>query len=215
VTALDILLLHSFGRNGKPEKSGEEATDIVGGIVAADMAHEGWTCQPLRDGLTPFHNSIINPILQEKRENLLGDLVGGMGGGRTRNDTDPYDDGPRLPFSSSPSGPRVKKRAGSTDDQLIFQALIRSRISGPTLSQTPLSGVSKTPRSDLTGIWAYLPTGLRKSVVRKSERVVAVPGDAVVVGSPLVPVGCVLGDEGGIAGEGESGEIGKPRRHIT
>jgi hypothetical protein len=79
----DILLLHPFGRKGNAEKSSEEATDIVGGIVAADMAHKGWTCQPLRDGLAPFHNSILDSILQEKRKDLLGDLVGGIGGGRT------------------------------------------------------------------------------------------------------------------------------------
>ena len=97
VSALDILL-HPFGRNGNTEKSSKEATDIMGGIVGADMAHKGWTCQSLLDGLTPFHNSIPNPILQEKRENLLGDLVGGMGGGRTRNDTDPYDDGTKTPL---------------------------------------------------------------------------------------------------------------------
>ena len=77
--------------------------------------------------------------------------------------------GPRLPFSS-PGGPWVKKRAGSTDDQLIFLALINSTIAGPTVSQTSLSEVSKTPRSDLTGRLVCLPTGLVKGVVRKSER---------------------------------------------
>jgi hypothetical protein len=91
--ALGILLLHPSGRKGNAEKSSEEATNIVGGIVAADMAQKGWTCQPLQDGLAPFHNSILDSILQEKRKDLLGDLVGGIGGGKTRNDTDPYDDG--------------------------------------------------------------------------------------------------------------------------
>lgn len=97
-SALGILLLHSFGRKGNAEKSSDEATDIVGGIVAADMAHKGWTCQPPRDGLAPFHNSILDSVLQEKRKDLLGDLVGGIGGGRTRNDTDPYDDGTETPL---------------------------------------------------------------------------------------------------------------------
>jgi hypothetical protein len=78
--------------------------------------------------------------------------------------------GPRLPFSASPSGGWVKKRARSMDDQLIFRALIRSRTSGRRVSQTSLSGVLKTPRTDLTGIWACLPTGLGKGVVRKFER---------------------------------------------
>jgi len=38
------ILFHPFGRKGNAKKSSEEATDIVGGIVAADMAHKGWTC---------------------------------------------------------------------------------------------------------------------------------------------------------------------------
>jgi len=48
--------------------------------------------------------------------------------------------------------------------------------------------------------------------------VVAVPGDAVIVGSPLVLVRGVLGDNGGTAGtagKGEGGEIGRHRRHVA
>jgi len=97
-SALGILPLHPFGRKGNAEKSSEEATDIVGGVVAVDMTHKGWTCQPLQDDLAPFHNSILDSILQQKRKDLLGDLVGGIGGGRTRNDTDPYDDGTETPL---------------------------------------------------------------------------------------------------------------------
>ena len=78
--------------------------------------------------------------------------------------------GPRAPFATSSGGAWVKKRAGSIDDQWICRALIRSRTWGPTASQTPLSGVSKTPRSDLTGRWVCLPTGLGKGVVGKSKR---------------------------------------------
>ena len=40
---------------------------------------------------------------------------------------------------------------------------------------------------------------------------VAVPSDAVIIGRPLVQVGAVLGDNGGIAGEGEGGEMGRHR----
>ena len=40
---------------------------------------------------------------------------------------------------------------------------------------------------------------------------VAVPSDAVIIGRPLVQVGAVLGDNGGIAGEGEGGEMGQHR----
>jgi hypothetical protein len=43
-SALGILLPHAFGRKGNAKKRGEEATDIVGGVIATDMAHKGWTC---------------------------------------------------------------------------------------------------------------------------------------------------------------------------
>ena len=96
-SALGIIPLHPFGRKGNAESSSEEATDMVRGIGAADMAHKGWTCQPLQDSLTPFHNNIIDPVLQEKRKDLLGDLVGGIGGGGTRDDTNPYDNRTETP----------------------------------------------------------------------------------------------------------------------
>jgi len=76
--------------------------DVVGGIGAADMAQKGWTCQPLQDGPTPFHDGIFDSMLLEKRKDLLGDLVGGIGGGGPRTDTQPYDDRTETPFSSSP-----------------------------------------------------------------------------------------------------------------
>ena len=97
-SALCILLPHFFGRKRNAEKSGEEATDIVGGIAAADMAQKGGTCQPLRDRLAPFHHNALDSVLQQKRQDLLGDIVGGIGGGgRTRNDADPDDDGTETP----------------------------------------------------------------------------------------------------------------------
>lgn len=97
-SALGILLLHLFGRDGKVEKSSEESTDVVGGIVAADMTHEGLTCEPRRNCLAPFHNNIVNIIFEEKRRDLLADLMGGVGGGRARNDTNRYDDETETPL---------------------------------------------------------------------------------------------------------------------
>ena len=91
-SALGTLLLHPFSCNGNAEKSSEGATDMVGGMV-----HKGWTCQPLHNSLTPFHNNILNSILQEKHKNLLGDLVGSIRGGRTSGDTDLYDDRTETP----------------------------------------------------------------------------------------------------------------------
>jgi len=142
-SALGILRLHPLGRKGNAEKSSEEPTDMVGGIGAADMVHKGWTCQPLQDGLTPFYDSIFEFMLPEKHKDLLGDLVGGIRGGRTRADANPYDDRTETPLLlSSPGIAWVKKWAGSTDNQLIFRVMIRSTILRPTVSQTPFSRVS-------------------------------------------------------------------------
>ena len=170
-SALGILLLHPFGRKGNAEKSSEKATEIVGGVVVADMAHKGWTCQPLRDDLAPFHNSILNSILQERRKDLLGDLVGGVGGGRTRNDTDPYDDGtetPLLLLSRRSVGEEVGRVEGRPLNLLSLDQVTNLRTD--SVPDTIERGVSKTPQSDLTGIWACQTMGLGNSVVRKSEQ---------------------------------------------
>ena len=74
-SALGTIRLHAFDRKGNAEKSGEEKTDMVGGIGAVDIAQKGWTCQPLQDGLTLFHDNIFDFMLPEKRKNLLGDLL--------------------------------------------------------------------------------------------------------------------------------------------
>lgn len=57
--------------------------------------------------------------------------------------------------------------------------------------------------------------GVRRSeVVRtvKENQVVAILNDAVIKRRPLVHVGNVLEDSGGLAGEGEGGEIGRHRQ---
>jgi len=92
------ILLHFFGRKGNAKKSSEEATDIVGRIAASDMAHKWGACQPLRDRLAPFHNNTLDSVLQQKCKNLLGDIMGSIGGGRTGNDTDPDDNGTETPL---------------------------------------------------------------------------------------------------------------------
>ena len=74
-----------------------------------------------------------------------------------------------------------KKYLVLCDDQSIFRAMIRSHRQ----SQTLFSEELKTPRTDLTGTWPYLPAGLGKGVVMKSERytrfwVVVVPSKDII-----------------------------------
>lgn len=99
----------------------------------------------------------------------MGDLVGGIGGCRTRNDADPYDNRTetRLRVLSQRC---VGEEASKVDGRPNNLPSLDQVANLGTVSQTSLSGVSKTPRSDLTGRRACLPTGLRKGVVRKSER---------------------------------------------
>ncbi|KAN0084631.1 hypothetical protein V8E55_008135 [Tylopilus felleus] len=92
------ILLHPLCCQGNAVKSSEEVTDMVGGIGVANMAHQGWIWQPLQDSLTPFHNSILKLIIQEKLKDLLGDVMGGIGRGRIRNNTNLYYNGTETPL---------------------------------------------------------------------------------------------------------------------
>ena len=219
-SALGILLLHPFGCKGNAEKSSEESTDIVGGIDATDMAHKGWTCQPLRDGLAPFHNSILDSILQKKHKGLLGDLVSGIGGGRTRNDTDPYDDGTETPLLLL-SRWSVGKEAGRVDGRPVNLPSLDqvTNLGTDSFPDTIERGVKdSTERLDRDmGVSAGgLGEGCSEEIRTVNEfRVVAVPGDAVIVGSPLVLIGGVLGDNSGTASKSEGREIGRHCRHVS
>jgi len=185
-SALGILLLHSFGSKGNAEKSSKEATDIMGGIAAVDMAHKGGTCEPLRDRLTPFHNNTLDSILQQEGKDLSGDLMGGIGGGRTRNDADPYDDGTETPLRLL-SQRCVGEEAGRVDGRPLDL---------PSLDQVTNLGTDSVPDTiewgvedsaeRLDGDVGVSADGLgegRSEEIRTVDevRVIAVPGDAVII----------------------------------
>jgi len=185
-SALGILLLHSFGSKGNAEKSSKEATNIVGGIAAVDMAHKGGTCEPLRDRLAPFHNNPLDSVLQQEGKDLSGDLVGGIGGGRTRNDADPYDDGTETPLRLL-SQRCVGEEAGRVDGRPLDL---------PSLDQVTNLGTDSVPDTiewgvedsaeRLDGDVGVSADGLgegRSEEIRTADevRVIAVPGDAVII----------------------------------
>ena len=128
-SALVILFLRRCGREGNAYMRSKKATNVVGGIDAAGMAHQGRTCQPLANGLAPFHDNALNSILRQESKDVLGYPMRDVCRGRSRNDTDPYDDG-----TETPGGPWVKKRATSMDDHLISRAIIRPLIWKATVS---------------------------------------------------------------------------------
>jgi hypothetical protein len=150
----------------------------------------------------------------------LGDIVGSIGGGRTRNDTDPYDDGtetPLLPLSRQSVGKEVGKVNGRP-------------VNLPSLDQVTNLGTDRVPDTIERGVkdsterpdrnMGVSADGLGEECSEEIRavnkfRVVVVPSNAVIVGSPLVLVWGVLGDNGGTAGEGGGREIGRHRRHVA
>ena len=218
-SALGILLLHFFGRKGNAEKSSEEVTDMMSGVAAADMAHKGGTCQPLRDRLAPFHNSILDSVLQQELEDLLGDIVGGIGGGRTGNDADPDDDGTETPLRLLSRRP-LSEEAGRVDGRpvdlvCLDQVTNLGTDSVPDIIERGVEDSAERLDGDVGVSANGLGKGRSEEVRTVNEvRVVAVPSDAVIIGRPLVHVRAVLGDNGGVAGEGEGGGIGRHDRQV-
>ena len=146
--------------------------------------------------------------------------MGGIGGGRTRNDTDPYDDGTETPFLLL-SRRSVGEEAGRVDGR---------PANLPGLNQVTNLGTDSVPDTIERGAkdsterldrdMGVSADGLEEECSEEIRtvnefRVVAVPGDAIIIGSPLVLVRGVLGDNGGTAGKGEGGEIGRHRRHVV
>jgi hypothetical protein len=222
-SALGIHLLPFFCRKGNGEKRGEKATDVMGGIAAVDMAHKGGTCEPLQDRLAPFHNDTLDSVPQEKGEDLSGDLVGGIGGGRARSDTDPNDDGAESPLHPL-SQRRVSEKAGWVDRRPVDLPYVKqvTNLGTDSVPDTIERGV-EDPAERLDGEMGVSADGLGEGRTEEvgtinEVRVVTVPGDAVIIRRPLVLVGAVLGDNGVIAGEGKGGgggETGRRSRRET
>jgi hypothetical protein len=181
---------------------------VVGGIGAADMAHKGWICQPLQDGLTPFYDSIFNFMLLEKHKDLLGDLMGGIRGGRTRADADPYDDGTKTPLLLL-SRRCMGEEVGWVDGQPV-NLPSRDQVNNlethsfpDTIEWGVIDSMKRLDRD--MGVSADgLGEGCSEEI-RPVNKFRVVPGDAIVVCSPLVLGGGILGDNSSIAGESEGG----------
>jgi len=189
----------------------------VSRIAAADMAQKAGACQPLRDRLAPFHNSILDSVLRQERNDLLGDMVGGIGGSRTGNDANPDDDGTETPLCLL-SRRYVGEEAGRVDGRPVDlmdldQVTNLGTDSVPDTIQWGVEDSAERLDGDM-GVSADRLGERRSEEIRTVNefRVVAVPGDAVIIGHALVLVGTVLGDNGGFAGEGEGGETGRHRQ---
>ena len=141
--------------------------------------------------------------------------MGGLGGGRTRNDANPNDDGTKAPLLSRWS---VGEETGRVDGR---------PVNLPSLDQVTNFGTDNVPDTIERGVKDAterldremdesadgLGEGCSEEIRTVNEfRVVAVPGDAVIVRSSLVFVGGVLGENSGITGDGGGGRIGRHHR---
>jgi hypothetical protein len=144
-----------------------------------------------QNGLTPFHNSVSDSMLLEKRKDLLGDLVGGIGGGGPRNDAKPYDDRTETPLLLL-SRRCVGEEAGWVDGRPVnlpsrdqFDNLGTDRF--PDTIERGVIDSTERPDRDMTVSAEGLGEGCGEEVRPVDEfRVIAVPGDPVVVCSPFV-----------------------------
>ena len=71
----------------------------MGGIAVGGMSQEWGASQPLRDCLPPFYDNVLDIVLPQKGEDRLRDIVGGVGGGRTGLDSNPYNDRTETPLA--------------------------------------------------------------------------------------------------------------------
>ena len=148
-------------------------------------------------------------MLPEKRKDLLGDLAGGIRGGRTRADADPYDDRTETPLLLF-SRRCVGEEAGWVDGRPV-NLPSRDQVNNlgtdsfpDTIERGVIDSMKRLDRD--MGVSADgLGEGCSEEIRPVNKFRVVVPGDAVVVCSPLVLGGGVLGDNGGIAGESEGG----------
>ncbi len=72
--------------------------DSLSLIVVGGMSQGQGASQPLWDCLPPFYDNVLDIVLLQKGEDRLRDIVGSVGGGRTRLDSNPYNDWTETPL---------------------------------------------------------------------------------------------------------------------
>jgi len=209
---LSIILLPLLGGKGHVESTSENTTDMGSRIVVAHNTHKGWTCQLRRDGLAPFYYGTLDPILHEKRKDILGYVVGSVGRGRVGIDPDPNHDRTKSLCVVLSVGNKASRVDGRIANLPIFhQVADLGTDSVPDLvKQGVVDFLNRLGRE--MGVSAL---GLGEGICEESRtveevRVVAVVSNAVVVSDPLVLRDSVSGDNGGIAalrGDGGCGEV--------
>jgi hypothetical protein len=83
------------GGNGDSEGSSEGTTNVHGSVVVEDGTQKWWTDRVPKDRLPPLDLDALDSIALEKAKDVLGYVVGGIGGGRAGINPNPYNDGTR------------------------------------------------------------------------------------------------------------------------
>jgi hypothetical protein len=143
-------------------------------LFSSSPGGAGVTCEPLRDCLAPFHNNTLDSVLQQEGQDLLGDLVGGIGGGRSRIDADPYDDRTERPIHIL-SKRCVGEEAGRVDGRPVDlpsldQVTNLATDSVPDTIERGVEDAAERLDGDVGVSAGGLGEGRRLIVVRKSER---------------------------------------------
>jgi len=174
-------------------------------------------CQPLHDRLSPLNHNTLDSVLLEKSEDLLRDIMGGVGRGRAGSDSNPDDNGAETALLLL-SGRTVCCRVNSRplDSVRLDDVENLGTNSVPDLVQRG----TKDSVDRLDGYLAESANGLGEwcgeSVGMVHEfRAATVPSNAVIIACSFIGVGTMLGNNGCLTGEvtggGGAGQGGRAR----
>jgi len=154
----------------------------------------------------PFNLSALDSILHEKREDGLGDVVGGIGGGRAGRDGDP--DGhwteSLLPVLLDDEASRADGRVPSL---LLHQVANLGTDGVPDLVERCVEHATERLDGERGVSARGASPGIRdRSCTVEEVGVVAVVGDAVVVGDSFEVRDRVTGRNSARSGRGVEGE---------
>ena len=108
-TPLSIIVLPLLGGDGHAERSGQEASNVVGGVGVEGDTQKGWTCESLHRALVPLYHGSLDSKLLEKTDDIGRSIVRILGGGGAGMGRNPDDNGsetalPVLAMSEESSG---------------------------------------------------------------------------------------------------------------
>jgi hypothetical protein len=90
---LSIIVLPLLGGDGHAERSGQETSNVVGGVGVEGDTQKGGTGERLHRALVPLDHGSLDSSLLEKADDIGGGIVRILGGGGAGMGRDPDHDG--------------------------------------------------------------------------------------------------------------------------